>query len=146
MHWRQHFRRDVDIHGITEVETQEEILEEKMVKMIAGISSKPRLEVPMYEANLNPDQMDKYFDYENVAQDKKVKFTVHVDRLKGSVALWWESMHAKWRSKRKGNITGWDRMVAKLKGKFLPQDYQLNLFRHMKNLKHKFMSIKEYIK
>ena len=65
--------------------------------------------------------MDKYFDYENVAQDKKVKFAV--TKLKGHATLWWESMQDEWRSKRKGNITCSDRMVAKLKGKFLPRDY-----------------------
>jgi hypothetical protein len=35
-------------------------------------------------------------------------------------------------------------MVSKLKGKFMPKYYQLNLFRQMKNLKQKGMSVKEY--
>eukprot|EP00253_Pinus_taeda_P009769 PITA_09769 len=35
-------------------------------------------------------------------------------------------------------------MVSKLKAKFLPKDYHLNLFKQMQNLKQKGMSVKEY--
>ena len=37
-------------------------------------------------------------------------------------------------------------MVAKLKGKFLPKDYQLSLFRKKQNLKQKQLTVKEYTK
>ena len=36
-------------------------------------------------------------------------------------------------------------MVAKLKAKFMPKDYQINLFKKMQNLRQKGMTIKEYI-
>ena len=36
-------------------------------------------------------------------------------------------------------------MVSKLKGKFMPKDYELNRFRQLQNLKQKGMTIKEYI-
>jgi hypothetical protein len=35
-------------------------------------------------------------------------------------------------------------MVAKMKSKFIPKDYQITLFRRMKNLRQKLMSVKEY--
>ena len=35
-------------------------------------------------------------------------------------------------------------MVIKLKGKFLPKDYELILFRKMKNLRQKIMIVKKY--
>jgi uncharacterized protein YjbK len=35
-------------------------------------------------------------------------------------------------------------MVAKLKAKFMPKDYQINLFRKMQNLRQKGMMVKEY--
>ena len=35
-------------------------------------------------------------------------------------------------------------MVSKMKVKFLPKDYHLNLFKQMQNLKQKGMSVKEY--
>ena len=37
-------------------------------------------------------------------------------------------------------------MVAKLKAKFMPKDYQINLFRKLKNLRKKSMTVKEYTK
>jgi hypothetical protein len=36
-------------------------------------------------------------------------------------------------------------MVAKLKDKFMPKYYQINMFRKLQNLRHKGMSVKEYI-
>jgi hypothetical protein len=35
-------------------------------------------------------------------------------------------------------------MVAKLKAKFIPKDYQINLFRRLQNLKQRSLSVKEY--
>jgi hypothetical protein len=43
--------------------------------------------------------LDKYFDYEDIKEDKK-----------------------------KQRIKSWDRMVEKMKSKFIPRDYQINLF------------------
>ena len=36
--------------------------------------------------------MDKHFDFAEVPEDKKVKFTV--TRLKGHALLWWDGVHA----------------------------------------------------
>ena len=35
-------------------------------------------------------------------------------------------------------------MVAKLRGKFLPSDYQLSLFMQMQNLRQRLLTVKEY--
>jgi hypothetical protein len=35
-------------------------------------------------------------------------------------------------------------MIAKLKAKFIPRDYQITLFRRMQNLRQKLMTVKEY--
>ena len=35
-------------------------------------------------------------------------------------------------------------MVAKMRGKFLPKYFQISLFKHMKNLKQRTMTMKEY--
>jgi len=36
-------------------------------------------------------------------------------------------------------------MVAKLKAKFIPKDYHINMFRRLHNLRQKGMIVKEYI-
>jgi hypothetical protein len=37
-------------------------------------------------------------------------------------------------------------MVAKMKAKFIPRDYQITLFWRMQNLRQKLMLVKEYTK
>jgi hypothetical protein len=86
--------------------------------------------------------MERHFDYEDIDEEKKVKHAV--TRLKGHATLWWDELQAKRRSKGKHRIKSWDRMVAKLKDKFMPKDYQINLFRKMQNLRDKGMTVKEY--
>jgi hypothetical protein len=86
--------------------------------------------------------MDKYFDYEDVKEQKKVRHTV--TRLKGHATLWWDELQANGRSKGKKKIKSWDRMVANLKAKFMPKDYQINLFRRVYNLRQRGLTVKEY--
>jgi hypothetical protein len=47
-------------------------------------------------------------------------------------------------AKERKRSKNWDRMVAKLKAKFIPKDYQINLFRKLQNLRQKGMTVKEY--
>jgi hypothetical protein len=49
-------------------------------------------------------------------------------------------------AKVRKKIKSWDRMVAKLKDKFMPKDYQINKFRKLHNLRHKGLKVKEYTK
>jgi hypothetical protein len=67
-----------------------------------------------------------------------------VTRLKVHAVLWWDELQAKCKSNGKKKIKSWDRMVAKLKAKFILKDYQINLFRRLQNLRHKSLSLKEY--
>jgi hypothetical protein len=77
--------------------------------------------------------LDTYFDYEDIEEDKKVRHVV--TRLKGHAALWWDELQADRRSKGKQKIKSWDRMIVKMKAKFIPRDYQITLFRRMQNLR-----------
>ena len=58
-----------------------------------------------------------------------------VIRLKGHAVLWWDELQDKCRSNGKKKIKSWDRMVAKIKEKFIPKDYQINLLRILQNLR-----------
>jgi hypothetical protein len=113
------------------------------------IGAREKMEIPMYEGNLDVEELldwiralDKYFDYEDVEEDRKVKHVV--TRLKGHATLWWDELQADRRCKGKQKIKSWDRMVAKMKAKFIPKDYQITLFWRMQNLRQKLMSVKEY--
>jgi hypothetical protein len=105
----------------------------------------------MYEGNLDVEELldwfralDKYFDYEDVEEDKKVKHVV--TKLKGHATLWWDELQDDRHCKGKQRIKSWDRIVVKMKYKFIPRDYQINLFLRMQNLRQKGMTVKEYTK
>jgi hypothetical protein len=113
------------------------------------LGARSKIDIVMYEGNLDVEEMlewirsmDKYFDYEDVIEDKKVRHDVTI--LKGNATLWWDELQADKRRKGKKEIKSWDRMVAKMKAKFMPKYYQINLFRRMQNLIQKGMTVKEY--
>ena len=94
------------------------------------------MDIPVYEGNLDAKELldwiralDTYFDYEDVEEDKKVKHAI--TRLKGHATLWWDELQADRHYKGKQKIKSWDRMIVKMKVKFIPRDYQITLFRRM---------------
>jgi hypothetical protein len=91
------------------------------------------MDIMMYEGNLVVEELldwfislDKYFEYEDVEEDNKVKHVA--TRIKGHVALLWDELQDDRRCNCKQRIKSWDRMVVKMKSKFIPRDYQINLF------------------
>jgi hypothetical protein len=42
---------------------------------------------------------------------------------------------SRWCLHYKQKIKSWDRMIEKMKEKFIPRDYQITLFRRMQNLR-----------
>jgi hypothetical protein len=123
---------------------------ERLIKAIARMGAREKMDIPVYEGNLDAEELldwiralDTYFDYEDVKEDKKVRHVV--TRLKGHTALWWDELQVDRRCKGKQKIKSWDRMIAKMKEKFIPRDYQITLFRRMQNLRQKLMTVKEYM-
>jgi sporulation protein YlmC with PRC-barrel domain len=122
---------------------------ERLIKAIYRMSSKTKMDILVYEGSLDAEELldwiralDTYFDYEDIKEDKKVRHAI--TKLKGHAALWWDELQADRRSKGKQKIKSWDRMIAKMKAKFIPRDYQITLFRLMQNLRQKLMTVKEY--
>jgi hypothetical protein len=74
------------------------------VESISRLGGKAKIEVPMYEGNLDVEEildwirsMDINFDYEDVDEEKKVK--QEVTRLKGHATMWWDELQAERRRK-----------------------------------------------
>jgi hypothetical protein len=118
----------------------EDVAYEHLFKVVARIGVEEKMDIPVYKGNLDVEELldwiralDKYFDYEDIKEYRKVK---HVfTRLKGHATLWWDELQAEIRWKGKKKIKSWDRMVAKMKSKFIPKNYQITLFRRMQNLR-----------
>jgi hypothetical protein len=154
-------RRKADVGDISESENEDDVghggeeipvedaATERLLKAVARMGAKVKMDVPVYEGNLDVEELldwiralDTYFDYEDIEEDKKVRHAV--TRLKGHAALWWDELQADRRCQGKQKIKSWDRMIAKMKAKFIPRDYQISLFRRMQNLRQKLMTVKEY--
>jgi hypothetical protein len=102
------------------------------------MGAKAKMDILVYEGNLDVEELLDWIR----ALDKKVRHAV--TRLKGHATLWWDELQVDRRCKGKKKIKSWDRMIAKIKEKFIPRDYQITLFRRMQNLRQKFMTVKEY--
>jgi hypothetical protein len=123
-----------------EEETIVETPEVRVLRSIFGVGSNSRAYLPFFGGSLNPEEsidwinaMNKHFNFSKVKEDKQVRFVV--TRLRGHASLWWDGVQEERILKNKARINSWSRMTAKLRGKRLPKDYQLILFRKMKNLK-----------
>jgi len=104
------------------------------LKSVLLASSKPKPELSNYDGSLSTEvlldrisELDKYSECEEIGEDRKVIFAA--TKLKWHATLWWDSVQVERRSLNKPPIKKWTRMMAKLKGKFLPKDYQIVLHR-----------------
>jgi hypothetical protein len=127
----------------------EDVANERLLRTVARMGAREKMDIPVYERNLDVEELldwiralDTYFDYEDVKEDKKVKHVV--TRLKGHATLWWDELQADRHCKAKQKIKSWDRMIMKMKEKFIPRDYQITLFQRRKKLRQKMMKVKEY--
>lgn len=69
--------------------------EERFIRAITKVISKPQVDLPTYKGGLNVEElldwinkMDKYFKFENIEEEQKVKFSR--TKLKGHASLWWD--------------------------------------------------------
>ena len=153
-------QQDLEIGDVSELEEEslvkgeepvEEFVEIRLFKSVLRFGSRLRVEIPTYNVNLDLEELidqrtalEKYFDYEDVDEEKQVKFAI--TRLRGHGTLWWDGVQEEMESKNKAMIKRWSRIISKLKGKFLPKYYQWTLFRKMQNLRQKLTIVKEYTK
>jgi hypothetical protein len=82
-------RHTVDTRDISEADSEneaghgeevtvEDAVDERLFRVVARIGAREKMEIPMYEGNLDVEELldwiralDKYFDYEDVEEDKK---------------------------------------------------------------------------
>ena len=120
---------DTNDEGESFEEEKEEIANEvKVSRMLVKASNMPKVKVPMYEGNLNVEELmdwinalGKYFDFEEIENKNKVKYAAA--RIKGYATIWWDELQIHRERKGKSIIKTWDKMLDKIKSKFMPKDY-----------------------
>jgi hypothetical protein len=95
--------------GHAEEVTAEDASTERLIKAIARMGVKAKMDIPVYEGSLDAEELldwiralDTYFGYEQIKEDKKIKHAI--TRLKGHAALWWDELQADRRYKGKQKI------------------------------------------
>jgi len=79
--------------------SDEEAPELRLLRSVLLANSKPKAEISNYDGSLSADvlldwinELDKYFENEEVSEDKRVRFAA--TKLKGHTLLWWDSVQA----------------------------------------------------
>jgi len=142
------------------VEEYEEVTEEldaedqkfaKLLKAVQSDKPKVKVDVSKYNGSLNEDELldwiaalDNHFECEDVAEDQKVK--IAKTKLGGHAWVWWDYVQSERRKQGKSKITSWDKMVARIKGKFLPKDYEIQMFKKLQFLRQKEMDVKAILR
>ncbi|XP_059075302.1 uncharacterized protein LOC131875246 [Cryptomeria japonica] len=123
----------------------------KLLKAVKSGDSKTRTNLPMYEGKMDDEilldwfsALENYFDCEDVEDKYKVK--IAMSRMKGHALLWWDNLQADRGKKGLPKITSWPRMMDKMKDKFLPDDYKVQLYKKMQGPKQKDMDVQKYTK
>jgi hypothetical protein len=125
--------------------------ETQQLGLISYLSNRgsAKVEVSCYDGSLRVDvlidwigELERYFEYENVQDPNRVRFVV--TKLKGHATLWWDMLQKDRVNNQLEKIRTWKKMVTKIKEKFLPVDYQQNLFRQVQNLRQRETYVREY--
>ena len=94
---------------------------------------KLKVDNPNFSCDLNIEgcldwliEVDRFFDYTVLAEDKKVTFVAY--RLKGRAFVWWDKLMEMRRRDGRGLVQTWRRMKQLLRGGYLPPDYEQYIF------------------
>jgi len=108
-----------------------------------------KVDIPEFEGKLDPDDflewiqtVERVFEYKEVPDEQKVKIIAL--KLRKYASLWWTNLLTKRARQGKGKIRTWDKMKAKLKGRFLPPNYIQANYALLHHLTQGTMSVEEY--
>lgn len=117
---------------------------------VGDITKKIHVEVPEFEERIDPQvfsnwlaSLERSFDQYDMSDERKVRFAIM--KLIRQAQIWWIGVEYDCRCVRQPQIVKWDDMKHKLKQKYLPCDYDDELFEQLTTLRQWNMSIVEYM-
>ena len=83
-------------------------------------------------------EVDRFFNYTELPDDRKVKFVSY--RLKGGASVWWDRLREMRRREGHDPVQTWRRMKQLLRGRFFPPDYEQYIFMLIRDV-HRVASV-----
>ena len=93
-----------------------------------------KVKLPSFNGNISIEEyldwvseVEKFFNYMGSTNDKHVYLVAY--KLKGRASAWWDCVQLNCNRKRKIPMRSWRRMKRLMADRFLPPDYQQELFK-----------------
>ena len=108
-------------------------------------------DLPEFDGNLDPEvyldwerRIDRIFSHKGI--DDYKCFTYAVLKLSKLASLWYDNCQIKRERERKERINSWNLLKQKLRKRFVPRSYKLDLFHKFNTLQQSSLSVEDYIK
>lgn len=88
------------------------------------------------------ESIENYFECEGTIEAQKVMFVK--SRLKSQALTWWKVVQEERESEGKKPIANWKAMVEKIKKTYLPEDYEIHIYKPRQNLRKKDLDVATY--
>nr|GMD42268.1 transposon Ty3-I Gag-Pol polyprotein [Ipomoea batatas]GMD47024.1 transposon Ty3-I Gag-Pol polyprotein [Ipomoea batatas] len=110
---------------------------------------RPKVDLPHFNGHLDVEafldwiyEVEKCFEMLEVPEDRQAKYVAH--KLKGGAAAWWEMTQNNRRRQGKMIISSWRKMKKLMMARFLPPDYQQQLFQKYQRCSQDSRSVNDY--
>jgi hypothetical protein len=88
-------------------------------------------------------EVERFFDYMSIHEDRKVKLVAY--KFKGGASTWWKKLQISRGRQGKGLVTSWLKMKWLLKARFLPPDFEQQLFQQYQECRQGGRTIQAYV-
>jgi hypothetical protein len=92
-----------------------------------------KIDLPLFDGHFHIEdfldwitEVERFFEYMNITEEKKVKLVTY--KFKGGASTWWERLQLSRSREGKRLVTSWFKMKRLLNARFLPPDFEQQLF------------------
>ncbi|XP_074321438.1 uncharacterized protein LOC141657945 [Silene latifolia] len=107
-------------------------------------------ELPEFGGSTDPEdcldwerKIERMFEFKEIDDEKRCKYAVL--KLSRNASLWYENLKADRARGGKEKMNSWESLKRKLRKRYIPNNYRIDLFRKSAELMQGSMSIAEYI-